>query len=562
MNRAIINTLLIIGTLILANIIGSYFYGHLDLTEEKRFTLTKPTKNLLNNLEDVVLVQVLLDGEFPAGFKRLQNATKDILDDFRSESGYIEYSFENPNEGPQDEVNSRREILTEQGVVPINLHVKGNDISSKQQIYPYALLSYKNKTVPINLLEPEVPGTSPEVILNNSISLLEYKFSSAIDKLEQKFQQPKILFTSGHYELAPLQTRDFELTMQAFYRTGRINLDTIYKLTPDDAAVLVVAKPLIGFTEKQKFVLDQYVMNGGKVMWLLDKLNVNLDSLKGKKQYVPYDLPLNLDDQLFKYGARIQPNLVLDMQSSRIPQVIGQQGNNPQMELYPYFYHPVVVPQSDHPIVKSLEGINFYFPSSIDTIKTKTSVKKTVLLQSSQYSRLQYSPMRLDFEILKYKPDPKKFNKPFQAVALLLEGEFPSLYDGRVTDGMKEGLAQIGEQFQAKSKPTKMIVVSDGDIIKNLVDPTRKAFKPLGYNPYENYKFANKDFLINAIEYLMDDEGVIMARSKEVKLRLLNTVKAKEEKTKWQLINLILPLVFLALFGFFFTWLRKRKYAS
>lgn len=562
MVRSLINAGLIIGILIFLNIIGNYFYGHLDLTEEKRFTLTKATKKLLNEVDDPVLVQVLLEGEFPAGFKRLQNATQDILDDFRSESGFIEYSFENPNVGSVEEINDRRKVLSDQGIRPVNLRVKGTEGTSEKMIYPFALLSYKNKTAVVNLLESDVPGTSPEITLNNSISLLEYKIANAIDKLDRSFRQPLIAFVEGHGELTRQQTEDIENTIAPFYDSGRIDLDSVGALSPEKVAILVIAKPLTGFSEKEKFKIDQFIMRGGKVMWLLDKLNVNLDSLRGKKFYVPYDLPLNLDDQLFKYGVRIQPNLVLDLRSTPIPQVIGQQSNNPQIELFPYFYHPIIIPETNHPIAKNLEGINLYYPSSIDTIKTKTKVKKTILLKSSEYSRVQFSPVRLDFEILRYDPIPEKFNMPHQPVGVLLEGEFPSLYEGRVSDEMAAQFSNAGLEPIYKSQPTKMLVVSDGDIIKNLFDPQRNAYKPAGYNPYNKYQFANRDFILNAIEYLMDDDGVITARSKEVKLRLLNQVKAEEEKFFWQLFNILLPLALLGLFGFLYNYLRKRRYKA
>ena len=398
--------------------------------------------------------------------------------------------------------------------------------------------------------------------LNNSISLLEYKLANAIDKLDRTFRQPLIAFVEGHGELTRQQTEDIETKIAPFYDSGRIDLDSVGALSAEKVAILVIAKPLIEFSEKEKFKIDQYIMRGGKVMWLIDKLNVNLDSLRGKKHYVPYDLPLNLDDQLFKYGVRVQPNLVLDLRCSPIPLVIGQQNNNAQTELFPYFYHPIIIPETNHPIAKNLEGINLFYPSSIDTLKTKTPVKKTILLQSSEYSRVQYSPVRLDFEILRYDPVPEKFNMPHQPVGVLLEGEFPSLYEGRVSQEMSEQFSKVGLEPIYRSQPTKMLVVSDGDIIKNTFDPQRNAFRPAGYNPFNKYQFANRDFILNAIEYLMDDDGVITARSKEVKLRLLNKVKAEKEKTFWQLFNIVLPLAFLALFGFLYNFFRKRRYKS
>lgn len=561
MKKSFINIALFIGILIGLNVIANLKYGHLDLTEDKRFTLSDPTKKLLNDLDEVVLVRVLLEGEFPAGFKRLQKATKDILEDFRSESGYIEYEFSDPNAGTVEEINQRRETLSKQGVNPVNLKVKDNDGSSEKLIYPYAIISYKNKVIPINLLEPEVPGVSPEVILNNSISLLEYKFANTISKAGVSGNKPNILFTEGNGELLPLQTKDLETELAPFYETGRINLDSIISLDPKDAAIVIVAKPSRPFSEKEKFILDQYVMKGGKVLWLIDNINANLDSLKGKKHYVAFPFELNLDDLLFKYGFRIQPDLVLDLQCTRIPQVVGQQGNNPQIELFQYFYHPVSVPRSNHPIVKGLEGVNLLFPSSIDTVKTKYPLHRYVLLESSQFSRTQLSPVRLDFEILRYEPKPEQFSKSYLPMAVLAEGRFASLYENRVSPAMMSGLKQLNQEFKNESEDTKMIVVSDGDVIRNLIDPVRQAYQPLGFNPYERYKFANKEFLMNCIEYLIDDNGIITARGKEVKLRMLNTVKAEQEETKWQIINVGLPVVLLILFGVAYHWWRRRRYS-
>lgn len=560
MKRALIQLGLVLGILVFANILGSYVHTYIDLTEEKRFTLSEPTRELLRGLDDVVYIQILLTGEFPAGFKRLQRATRELLDEFRGLSGYVEYEFDDPNAGSVEQINERRRILADQGIRPTNLRLKDKEGTTEKLIYPYAIINYKGKSLSINLLENEVPGLSPEVVLNNSISLLEYKFANAIQKTAQSLHQPLVLFTSGHGELNPLQTRDFENTIAPYYNTSRIVLDSVISLDPEDVMALVVAKPTSAFSERDKFIIDQFVMKGGKVMWLIDRLAVNLDSLIGRKQYVPFDYPLELEDLLFKYGARIQPNLVLDLQCTRIPQVIGQQGNKPQIDYFSYYYHPVVVPTSDHPIVKGLEGVNLFYPSSIDTIRTKTDVRKTILLSSSKYSRVQFTPVRLNFEILRYEPIPEKFDKPHQAVAVLLEGSFPSLYENRVSDPMMEGLRSIGEEYRSESVQTRMLVVSDGDVIKNLVDPERNAYQPLGFNQYEQYQFANKDFLVNALEYLIDRNGVIQARSKEVKLRLLNTVKAEAEKTKWQLLNILVPLIFLALFGGLFNFVRKRRF--
>lgn len=558
--QSIIQLLLFIGVMIFLNILGNALFTKIDLTEDKRFTLTQPTTSLLEEVDDVVYVNLLLDGEFPAGFKRLQKASLEMLDDFRSISGYVEYEVENPSEGTVDDINGRREQLAKDGVSPTRLRTKDGDETSEQYIYPWAIFNYKGRSVPVNLLENQIPGMPPEEALNNSVSLLEYKFANAIQKLRNK-DQPVILFTKGHLELEERQTAFIQKELSPFYDLGRVNLDSIVQI-PKAVDLLIVARPRGPFSEKHKFKIDQYVMNGGKVMWLIDRLDAKLDSMRTQGSYLPKDYPLNLEDLLFRYGVKIEPNLVLDLECSRIPQVVGMTGNAPQVDFFPWYYHPIVTPKSDHPIVKSLDRVNLIFPSSIDiNVRTKTEVKKTVLLESSQYTRLQYTPVRLNFEILRYDPDPSKFNKPAQPMAVLLEGIFPSLYDNRVTPEMLDGLERLGQPFKKTSEPTRMIVVADGDITKNLILPNNEL-RPPGYNEYERYVFANKDFMINAIEYLIDDKGVIEARGKEVKLRLLDTVKAKSEKTKWRLINILVPLLLLILFGLGFNYLRRRKYAS
>ncbi|HMQ48821.1 MAG TPA: gliding motility-associated ABC transporter substrate-binding protein GldG [Saprospiraceae bacterium] len=564
--QSLLQLVLFLGILVFVNILanarlgGRAFYSSIDMTEENRFTLTPATKGLLKDLENTVFVRVLLDGEFPAGFKRLQSATQEMLDDFRSESGLIEYEFMDPSAGTTEEVNALRKELAKDNIVPVNLRLKDVDGTSEKLIYPYAIVTIKNKDVVINLLENEVPGVSPEVALNNSISLLEYKFANAIQKANT-LRKPALLFTSGHGELEPLETADLEKNLRAFYETGRINLDSVVAIG-QNAAALIVAKPRAPFSDKDKFKMDQYVMNGGKVLWLIDPVRMDLDSLRGREKYYPSEYDLNLDDLFFRYGFRLQSDLVLDIQCSRIPLATGYVGNAPQFDYFPYPYHLVVTTSSQHPVVKSLAATNLLYASSIDTsVQIKTGVEKTVLLHSSPNSRLQLLPVEMDFEFLRYDLDPSKFNKPSQPLALLLEGQFPSLFENRVSSEMLASLEGLGMSFKSQSDPTRMIVVSDGDMAKNKVNMAAQSYSPLGFNEFEKHLFSNKDFIINALEYLIDYRGTIEARGKEVKLRLLDSVKASEESAKWQTINIVLPLVFLTAFGFIYNWVRRRRFA-
>lgn len=558
--QSIINLVLITIILIFINILGNYFFGRIDLSQEKKFTLTSATKKLLANQKDIVYVKVLLEGEFPAGFKRLQKSTKEMLDDFRNNCPYIEYMFEDPNSGTTNDINARRKEMAKDGIVPVNLRVKDNNETTEKMIYPYAVFNFADRKVVVNLLENEIPGVSPDVVLNNSIGLLEYKFANAIEKLKST-KRANILFTEGQGELLPIQTQDLEKTLSQFYETGRLNLDSIVQIKKE-VDILVIAKPTQPFDDKKKFKIDQYIMNGGKVIWLIDRMNAELDSMQNKLgDLVPYDYPLNIEDMLFKYGVRIQPNLVLDMECAKIPLRVGTMGNASQFDLFPWYYYPLVSPYSSHPVVKNLDRIFLQFPSSIDTIRTKSDVKKTVLLASSKYSRAQFTPATINFEILRYDADKTKFNKPYQPLAVLLEGNFASSFENRVSSEMQNSLASIGLPYKEFSSETKMIVVADGDIARNLVGKDGVP-KPLGLSRFENRVYSsNKDFLLNSIEYMLDNNGIIDARTREVKLRMLDVVKAKNEETKWQLINIVTPLILLALFAFYYLWRRKKKYA-
>jgi len=554
----IVKLAIIAGIILSINVISEFFFFRVDLTEEKRFTLTKATKRLVEDVDDIVYVNVLLEGKFPAGFKRLQESVTDLLREFRKINPNITFDFEDPGEGTIEEVNERRKALSEQGISPVNLRLIENDERTEKLIYPVAIVNKGNRAIPVNLLENEIAGASPDENINNSINQLEYKFANALQKLNV-YKKPIIMFTEGHGELDTLETMDLEISIQSFYTSGRLNLDNVVQISPE-IAMLIIARPRAPFSEKNKFKLDQYIMNGGKVMFFIDRLAVSIDSISGRDQFIPREFDLNLDDLLFKYGVRINADLVMDLECTRIPLAVGQLGNRPQLELFPWYYHLAVSPRISHPIVKNLDRIDIKFPSSIDTIKTSSPVSKTILLTSSQYTRYQLSPMQLNFEILRYEPDPSKFNKEPKNLAVLLEGEFSSLYKGRVSEAMLAGLKELDLEYKESSKETSILVVSDGDILRNPVNRTNGQFNTLGFNTFEKYKFANKDFMINSIEYLLDPYGVIEARNKDVKLRLLDVVRAKNEKTKWQFINIVIPLILLILFGFLFQYRRSKKY--
>ncbi len=559
--KVLTSGLLISGILIFLYIGSQWVHTTIDATEERRFTLSPATKTLLQGLDDKIYIKVLLDGRFPAGFKRLQESTEDMLRRFAQVSSEIEYNFENPNDGTMEEVNERRNQLAKEGLIPTKLRISDAAGASSQYIYPFAIINYGTRNIPVTLLQDDIPGADKEVILNNSIGLLEYKLADGIQKIKAKSRR-LVAFTTGQGELNRLQTGSFEKDLANAYAINRINLDSVVQI-PKDIKVLIVAKPTKAFSEVKLFMLDQYIMNGGHVLFLVDPLTVSLDSIGNNRYYIPPPNELGLDPLLFKLGARINADLVLDLQCTRIPMVVGMQGDKPQTELFPWYYHPLISSISDHPITKGLDRIQLEFPGSIDTIQTSTSIKKTILLASSKYSRIQLTPVRLNFDILREEPDPKLFNKGPKAFAVMLEGAFGSYYQNRMSNEQLKVLDDAGMPYKASGEASKVLVVSDGDIIKNLVNPSTGETAPLGYNKYENTSFTgNRDFLLNTIEYMLDENGVLEARSKDIKLRLLNAVKAKEESTKWQLINILGPLLLIMLLGVLYQVLRKRKYSQ
>jgi ABC-2 type transport system permease protein len=397
------------------------------------------------------------------------------------------------------------------------------------------------------------------VILNNSIALLEYKLASGIRKVNQ-YARREIAFTSGQGELRALQTASIEKDLRSTYAVTRLNLDSVVQI-PDYLKLIIIAKPTERFSEAHLFMLDQYIMRGGNVILLVDPLIVSLDSINVNKIYIPPVNDLGLEPLLFKLGARLQPDLVLDLQCTRIPMVVGMQGERVQTELFPWYYHPLISSMADHPITNNLDRIQLEFPSSIDTIQTGTPVKKTILLRSSENSRLQLTPMRLNFNILQEEPDPTLFNKQGLGFAVMLEGKFESMFKNRLSEAQMNVLADAGLTFTPEADHAKVLVVTDGDIIKNLVNASTGETAPLGYNKYEQTLFSgNRDFILNAVEYMLDDSGVLQARSKDIKLRLLNVVKAKKEGLKWQLINILGPLIVIILMGWLYQWRRKQKF--
>ncbi|MBK9480036.1 MAG: gliding motility-associated ABC transporter substrate-binding protein GldG [Bacteroidetes bacterium] len=555
---SLLQLLLALVILVLINNLGGYVFYRIDLTSEKRYSLSPATKDLVKSLDDVVLVKVYLEGEFPAGFKRLRSETKEMLDEFRAYAGdNLQYEFINPSESTDEK--KRNEVyqhLVKEGLQPTNLTVKEEGGKSQQIIFPGAIFSYKNRNIAVQLLKSRM-GVSSEEMLNSSIQQLEYEFSNSIRKLSNP-QKMNVAFIKGHGELDQLHSTDIARSLSEYYTVKQVALDSnIHALEGYDAAI--VAKPDSVFSEKDKFILDQFVMNGGKMMWFIDPVYAEMDSLQNK-QGMTFGIsnPINLDDLLFKYGVRLNDNLVQDLQAAPIPIVTGYSGNQPQQSLFPWFYMPLVVPENVHPIVTNLNAIKFEFASSLDTV-SNAGVKKTILLHTSKYSKVLNSPVRISLGIVQQEPKQEQYNKHNLPLAVLLEGQFESVFKNRITTA----IANSNEiKFKAQSKPTKMIVVSDGDVIKNAVSKSSGKVYPLGFDRYTNQMYGNTNFILNSMNYLTDNSGLISIRSRELTLRLLDKEVLKSDKFFWQLLNTLLPILLLLIYGIVQFYLRKRKYSN
>ena len=536
----------------------------IDLTGDHRYTLNAETKSLIKEVDDVIYVTVLMNGKFPAAFTRLQKAALEKLTDFKKLNKNIIFTQQDPLEGTPDQIKANQESLRQDGITPTRLTVYNGKEQEQKIIYPYAVFHFGDRAIPVNLLESADPNLSEDEILNRSVSLLEYKFGNAIQKLKLK-NNPVIVFTRGHGELSTLQTADLERTLRPVYSTGRITLDSVVEISKE-ISVLIIAKPQSAFSTRDNFLIDQYVMNGGKMIWLIDPLYVNTDTVNAanrlKQDFIPLAYSLNLDELFFKYGWRLQPNMILDYSCSTIPLFVGLSGNTPQFEPKPWYYHPLVIPTSQHPIVKSLDRISMYYPGTIDTIKTKSDIKKTLLLSSSDHSRTQTSPSPINFEIVRQSLKPEQFNRGNQPIGYLYEGIFSSAFENRVSNELNQTLNQLHTTFKPFSIPTKMIIYSDGDLIANAVN-NRGEPAPLGYNIYEQRTYpANKNLILNSIDYLLDDHQMMNARNKEVKLRLLDKAKVIETGTFWQWLNLLLPAIVTLMVAWILEYRRKRKYGQ
>lgn len=544
---------------VLINFIGSLSFKRFDLTKEKRYTIAETTKKLLGELDDVVYLKVYLQGDFKPGFARLRNEAKEILDEFRAYAdGNIEYEFINIyDNGTKEEQIAMEKQLYEKGLNPEQVTSSNKEKVSQGWIWPGALVSYKDREDVWQIYKRQMGINNEEEGINNSVQDLEYGLSNVIRKLRQK-KQLEVSFIEGHSEADTIQQYDLMRSMAEYYDVNRVEING--KLSAlKDAAAIVITKPDSAFTDKDKFIIDQYVMNGGKVLWMVDPVWINMDTMRMRGYSIGFGQQYNIEDMLFKYGVRLNPVLVQDFSSGAIPINVSVKNAEAKFQLFPWFYSVLAMPDGSHPIIKNLGLVKMDYVSTIDTI-TAPGIKKTVLLHSSRNTMVQPTPARISLGMATKKRNPQQFNDPYQPLAVLLEGTFNSVVEYRLPDKLLND--PTFKYLDRGIKPSKMVVVADGDLATNGIDYKTGNVMPLGYDVYTGRTFANKTFLLNCMNYLLDDEGLLQLRSRVVTLRLLDKKKTEVQRTKWQMTNVVFPALLIFGFGILQFYLRRKKYSS
>ena len=556
------------------NIADRYLYTRFDLTAEKRYSLSDETKKYLKDIDETLLIRVYLDGEMSSDYKRLHDETREMLNQFHAYNPNVTFEFIDPN-NEREYSNEERQVIyqkmMQKGVYPMQEQLKEGNSVRTLTLLPGAEITFKGRATAISLVHNQQYISNTSDIINNSIQNLEYEFMHAIRNL-MRIKKPTVAFLQGHGELSGAAIYDIAQSMDEYYTLEEVTIDgqiealTVHSLNKKDSSynffnkydLLIVAKPTQPFSDQDLFILDQYIMYGAKVLWFIDPMNADMDSLANRGQAMATRYPLGrLDEMLFTYGVRINPDILMDIVSQLIPMPVELVGNKPRYEFRPWFYYPELVPRIDHPIVRNLDLIKAEFISSIDTIHN--DIKKTVLLTTSEFTRTKSAPAMIDVTDALVQPDRRLYSRSLVPVTVLLEGEFHSAWRNRLTP---EFMMEKSMGFRDKSKPTKMIVVSDGDIIKNNFNPNEGTIYPVGFDFYRKIRYANREFILNMLNYMTGDEALMTVRNKNFTLRKLDTEKAEEKRTYYQVINIVIPLLILALAGIAIVMIEKHVYGK
>src|SRR5260221_3574152 len=546
------------------NLLASRLHTKLDVTQEQRYSLSAPTRELLKKVDDDIQIDFYLAGNLKAGIRKLAKSTDELLQEFNEYcDGKIRVRAFDPLTSLDDSPKvSFLDSLRSMGIQPMTqvAQAKKGEEQSQRIVIPAAIVRYKDKVYPVNLLKGVQvggEGQPQEQLYSNAETLLEYKFGNAIDKITAT-AIPTVGYVMGNGE--PLDYRVYDLveSLRSNYRFGIVPLDSL-AVIPARYKALVIVKPTEKFTEREKLTLDQYLMHGGQIIWAIDELHAEKDSLSLNRETIAYDRGLELEDLFFKYGIRVNQDLVEDRTCASLRIGVGKQGDKEQFENLDWPYYPLLSGSPAHPISKNLDPVFAQYASSIDTVKAP-GIQKTVLVQTSEHSRKVSPPAVITFEALKYKDDPKIFNMSNIPVAMLLEGKFHPLLPNRISSVVADSLTKVYHQpyLPEAAAPSRVIVCADADIFMNEVTP--RGPLPLGFSRDNNYTFANQDFVENSVEYLVNPSRILETRSKDFTLRLLDPSRVESDRRFWQFMNIGLPLILVVLGGYAYQLIRRRKY--
>ncbi len=553
-NNKVKTLLIVVAILLVINVLSNLVFYRFDLTQDNRYTLSKTSLNIIAKVQEPLYIDVFLEGNFPPDFKKLQSETKQLLDEFKAYNPNIIYQFVNPLENPT-ESDAIMASFVQRGLMPLKVTNSEKGKQSQEIVFPWAIATYKDKSTKLSLLKNKLGASTQEKVIS-SVQHLEYAFADAFYKITTP-KKKKIAVLKGNNEIEDIFKADFLKTIKESYFIAPFPLDSVTQKPQLIAKALktfdlaIIAKPRSKFTDQEKQVLDQFIIQGGKTLWLVETVNIEMSALNQTGSTMAFANDLGLNDMFFKYGFRINPLLVKDLYAAPISLASGTKGNETQYQKYPWFFSPYIYPNSKHPIVNNIDGVKFEFANPIDTLQN--NIKKTVLLQSSPYSKKVGTPVEINLKMVNEKPNQQEYASGNLPVSLLLEGKFSSVFENRV-------LPFTDNTFKVSDKVSKMIVISDGDLIKNQLDDSGEPLE-LGFDKWTNQMYANKEFLLNCVNYLLDDNGLINIRSKEVNLPLLDKEKVYEKYTQIQFITIGLPLLLLAFFGIVVIYLRKRQFA-
>jgi ABC-2 type transport system permease protein len=567
-NQNIIQLALLLALVILINLISHFVFHRFDLTQEKRYTLAPTTKTFLKDLDDVIFIKIYLEGDnLPAGFRRLQKASVELMDEFRIHAGTnVEYEFQNPSESPDPQTrNEVYDQLVADGMMYFNVTVNQDDgTTANVPIFASAMVSYRAHGQQfdrvVNFFQGSTSNRIDDQTINRAIENLEYEFISAMRIISREFV-PRVAMITGHDELTELESFSFFEALSSFYRVDYVEINSQLDALAEYSAI-IIADPKSRFNDQDLYIIDQFIMRGGRVLWLVDAVKVDMNVLADTNQVMSEGNGVRLGEILFSYGVKINPTIIQDLQCMELPINIAPPDKAPQWENIPFFYFPLISANQNNPITRNLNLIKTEFISPLDTVGEHPEIRKEILLTSSNYSRIRRQPVRVSFDDISTKPDLSKFPMRNLPVAVLVEGKFESYFKNRLSVQWKNN--EVMEIFEESQKPSKMIIMGDGDVAKNFVSYRTGSPQtlPVGYDRFSGIQFANKDFLLNCMNYLLDDEGVMGVRSRQVQLRLMNYDEITTKKVKWKLINLITPSILIIVFGIAYSIIRKKKYAG